>query len=262
MKKILILLGITSSISAQEFALKQLQSSPRHHEWVNVKSGERNVRCFVVYPEVSKKATAVIVIHENKGLTDWVRSFSDQLAGEGYLVIAPDLLSDFSPEMKNTESFENPDKATNAIYQLKPEQVTADLVAVQSYIAGDKASNGKTVVAGFCWGGMQSFRFATNNSTIKSALVFYGSAPDKPEDIQKITVPVYGFYGENDQRINAGIESTEKLMKQAGKKYDYVIYPGAGHGYMRQGEDPAATPENKKARDESWKRLLEILKGA
>lgn len=252
--------SVAVALHAQDFALKQLENSPRHHEWVTVKSGNRNVKCFVVYPQISGKATAVMVIHENKGLTDWVRSFSDQLAGEGYLVIAPDLLSDFSPDMKITSDFGSPDKATNAIYQLKPEQVTADLVAVQSFIAGDKACNGKTVVAGFCWGGMQSFRFATNNSRIKAALVFYGSAPDKAEDIKRISAPVYGFYGENDQRINAGIPGTESLMKQEGKTYDYKIYPGAGHAYMRLGEDPAGTDANKKARDESWVRILEILK--
>jgi carboxymethylenebutenolidase len=265
MKKIsstIILIALVITLTAQDFAVKQLEKSPRHHEWVDVKSGDRNIRCFVIYPEISAKATAVIVIHENKGLTDWVRSFSDQLAGEGYLVIAPDLLSDFSPGIKHTGNFGSPDEATNAIYQLKPEQVTADLQAVQAYIAADKASNGKTVVAGFCWGGMQSFRYATNNQDIKAALVFYGSAPDKAEDLRRIKVPVYGFYGENDQRINAGIEGTQKLMKQEGKKYDYKIYPGAGHGYMRQGEDPAGSPENRKARDDSWKWMLEILKKA
>lgn len=262
MKKFFVLTLLTASLpilSAQDFALKQLESSPRHHEWADVKSGDRSVRCFVVYPEIAAKAKAIIVIHENKGLTDWVRSFADQLAGEGYLVIAPDLLSDFSAEHKNTPSFESPDKATNAIYQLKPDQVTADLNAVWAYISKDKASNGKTVVAGFCWGGMQSFRYATNNSNIEAALVFYGSAPDKAEDISRIKAPVYGFYGENDQRINAGIAGTATLMKQEGKTYDYKIYPGAGHAYMRLGEDPAGTDANKKARDESWKRIVEIL---
>ena len=254
-----VVLFSATSLSAQDFALKQLENSPRHQEWVEVKSGDRTVDCFVVYPQVSKKATAVIVIHENKGLTDWVRSFSDQLAGEGYLVIAPDFLSDVVPGIKNTSSFESSDKATNAIYQLKPEQVTADLVAAQSYILKDKACNGKAVVIGFCWGGMQSFRYATNNNAIQAALVFYGSAPDKAEDINRISAPVYGFYGENDQRINAGITGTETLMKQEGKTYDYKIYPGAGHAYMRLGEDPAGTDANKKAREESWKRIKEIL---
>lgn len=264
MKKILICASINlyaMAVFAQDFALKQLENSPRHHEWVEVKSGDRNIRSFVVYPQVKKEATTVIVIHENRGLTDWVRSFADQLAGEGYLVIAPDLLSDFSPEFKNTSSFDSQDKATKAIYELKPEQVTADLIAVQGHISADKASNKKVVVAGFCWGGMQSFRLATNNNTLRAALVFYGSAPDKAEDINRIVAPVYGFYGENDQRINAGIAPTEKLMKDEKKTYDYKIYAGAGHAYMRLGDDPAGTPENKKARDDSWRRLLEILKG-
>ncbi len=254
-----VVLFSATSLPAQDFALKQLENSPRHQEWVEVKSGDRTVDCFVVYPQVSKKATAVIVIHENKGLTDWVRSFSDQLAGEGYLVIAPDFLSDVVPGIKNTAAFESSDKATNAIYQLKPEQVTADLVAAQSYILKDKACNGKAAVIGFCWGGMQSFRYATNNNAIQAVLVFYGSAPDKAEDINRISAPVYGFYGENDQRINAGITGTETLMKQEGKTYDYKIYPGAGHAYMRLGEDPAGTDANKKAREESWKRIKEVL---
>jgi carboxymethylenebutenolidase len=93
------------------------------------------------------------------------------------------------------------------------------------------------------------------------ALVFYGSAPEEKAEIEKISVPVYGFYGGNDERIDAGIPATEKLMKNASKKYDYVIYPGAGHAYMRLGDDPEGTPENKKARDASWERLLFRLKG-
>jgi carboxymethylenebutenolidase len=264
MKKIMfafLILFLCMSLTAQDYALKQLENSPRHHEWVEVKSGDRTVDCFVAYPEVSKRTLAVIVIHENRGLTDWVRSFADQLAAEGYLAIAPDLLSDFAPEIKNTSSFENQDKATNAIYQLNPDQVTADLKAVQAFISGDKSCNGNTVVVGFCWGGSQSFRFATNNFTIRAALVFYGSAPDKTEDIQRIATPVYGFYGEKDERINAGLSATESLMKQAGKTYDYKIYSDATHAYMRQGDDPSGSTENKNARDESWKRIIDILNG-
>jgi len=263
MKKILgIILCLTGlNLMAQEFALRQLESSPRHHEWVDVKSGNRNVHCFVVYPENHSKATAVVVIHENRGLTDWVRSFADQLAKEGFLAIAPDLLSESAPGIKNTASFEGLDKATNAIYQLDPSQVTNDLNAVQMYIASDKSCNGKTAVIGFCWGGSQSFRLATNNNKIKAALVFYGSAPDKAEDVRHIAVPVYGFYGGNDERINSGIPAIETLMKQEKKKYEPRIYEGAGHAYMRMGDDPAGSPENKKARDESWSRLKSILAG-
>jgi carboxymethylenebutenolidase len=247
------------NLAAQDFALKQLKDSPRHHEWVQVKSGNRTVDCFVAYPEVAGKATAIIVIHENKGLTDWVRSFADQLAKQGYLAIAPDLLSQSAPGIKNTASFENQDKATEAIYQLNTGQVTDDLNAVQHYIESDKASNGKTAVIGFCWGGGQSFSFATNNDKISAAMVFYGNAPKQPDEIKRLSVPVYGFYAGNDERINAGIPATEAQLKQEGKTYLYEIYPGAGHGFMRAGDDPAGSAENKKARDEAWKRVLSIL---
>ena len=262
MKKLLIysiVLLFATTLQAQDFALKQLDNSPRHQEWAQVKSGNRTIQCFIAYPEKSEKTPVIIVIHENRGLTDWVRSFADQLAEAGYIAIAPDLLSDFSPEKTRTSDFANSDEARNAIYQLKPEQVTADLNAVQAFAAKIPASNGKTGVIGFCWGGGQSFRFATNNDQIKVALVFYGSAPDKPEEIQKINVPVYGFYGEKDERINAGIPSTAELMKKEGKQYDYKIYAGAGHAYMRMGDDPAAPAELKKARDDSWERIKAIL---
>ena len=245
---------------AQDFALEQLEKSPRHQEWVKVNAGERTVSCFVVYPEVSKKAPVVIVIHENRGLSDWVRSFADQLAGEGYIAIAPDLLSGFSKDISTTSDFANSDDARNAIYQLDPEQIKNDLNAVEAYALKMPAGNGKTAVVGFCWGGTQTFRFATYNNNIELALVFYGGTPETQEEISQISVPVYAFYAGNDERINAGIPETEKQMKEAGKKYEYKIYPGAGHGFMRQGDDPNGSPENKKARNESWERLKQILK--
>lgn len=247
------------SLFAQDFALEQIENSPRHHEWVEVKSGDRNVHCFVAYPEKSENTLSIIVIHENRGLTDWVRSFADQMAAAGYLAIAPDLLSEFSADKEKTSSFENSDAARDAIYQLQPDQVTQDLQAVQEYIANAPSSNGKTVVMGFCWGGSQTFRFATNDDEVEAALVFYGSAPEEASEIAKIEAPVYGFYGENDQRINAGIPGTEKLMQEAGKNYEYEIYAGAGHAYMRQGDDPQASAEAKKARDDSWERIKAIL---
>ena len=112
---------------------------------------------------------------------------------------------------------------------------------------------------GFCWGGSQTFRFAANNSEIVASLVFYGSAPDNLEDISRISAPVYGFYGENDQRINATIPETEELMKKAGKTYKYEIYDGAGHAFMRRGDDPSGSEENRKARNDSWNRIKMIL---
>ena len=121
------------------------------------------------------------------------------------------------------------------------------------------ACNGKVAVGGFCWGGGQTFRFATNNKNIKAAFAFYGTGPDKQEDIARIACPVYGFYGGNDARVNATIPTSTELTKKAGKTYEPVTYDEAGHGFMRAGEAPDANEPNKKAREEAWKRWKTIL---
>src|SRR5262249_6268448 len=136
-----------------------------------------------------------------------------------------------------------------AVSSLPPNQVTADLNATVEHVSKLPACNGKVAVAGFCWGGGQTFRFATNNREIKAAFAFYGSGPTKPEEIGRITCPVYGFYGGLDARVNATIPKSRELMKEAGKTYEPVTYEGAGHGFMRAGEGPSAGEANKKARD-------------
>jgi carboxymethylenebutenolidase len=132
-----------------------LDKSPRHHEWIDVESKDgRKVRCFVVFPEVSGKAAAVLVIHENKGLTDWVRLVADRIAEKGYVAIAPDLLSGTGPGGGNTDSYASVDAATQGIYKLNDEQVTADLDAAAGYVTKLDASSGKLACMGFCWGGL------------------------------------------------------------------------------------------------------------
>jgi carboxymethylenebutenolidase len=122
------------------------------------------------------------------------------------------------------------------------------------------ACNGKVAVGGFCWGGGQSFRFATNNKAVKAAYVFYGTGPESEADVARIACPVYGFYGGNDARVDATIPKSEELTKKAGKTYEPIVYEGAGHGFMRAGEQPDASPANKKARDEAWVRWKALLK--
>lgn len=264
MKTVLLSLTVltlgVSSIPAQDWAKAKLEKSPRHQEWVQVKQANRDVHCFVVYPEVKEKATVVVLIHENRGLTDWVRGAADQFAEAGYIAIAPDLLSGMGPGGGKTSDFAGEDAATKAIYALPPDQVTADLNAVVAYAGKLPAANHKVVVAGFCWGGGQTFRFATNNKEIKAAFVFYGTGPDKAEDIARLHGPVYGFYGGNDARVNATIPKSRELATQAGKTYEPVIYEGAGHGFMRAGEEPEAKEANRKAREAAWARLKEVLK--
>jgi carboxymethylenebutenolidase len=259
---------------AQDWAKQSLEKSSRHQEWVDVKHDNRVVHAFVVYPEVKQKAPVVVVIHEIFGLSDWARSVADQLAAHGYIAIAPDLLSGFGPKGGGTSDFASTQDVTKAIGGLDPDVITADLNATADYGKKLPASNGKLAVAGFCWGGSQTFRFATNRKDLGAAFVFYGTGP---KDVASITAPVYGFYAGNDSRVDATIPDTTTAMKGASKKYDPVTYDGAGHGFMRAGEDPtieaaikADDPDaqkkhdmvnaNKKAHDEGWARWLQLLK--
>jgi carboxymethylenebutenolidase len=284
---------------AQEWAKQRLAKSPRHQEWVKIKyqpaagKPEREVSAFVVYPEVKTKATAVVVIHEIFGMSDWVQSLADQVAEAGYVAIAPDLLSGMGPHGGGTSDVASvsSDAIGLAIRDLPPDQITADLNAVADYVSKLPAANGKIVAAGFCWGGGQTFAFATNNPALKAAFVFYGPPPmtGQPPAIDKtalakITAPVYGFYAGNDARINATLPATTEAMKELKKPYEPVTYEGAGHGFMRAGDAPEPTapvakgnadadkaaadayqkalasyPANKKARDAAWIRWKSIL---
>ncbi|HSU54102.1 MAG TPA: dienelactone hydrolase family protein [Candidatus Dormibacteraeota bacterium] len=256
-----VLVASVFTSAAQDWAKARLEKSPRHIEWVKVKHGDREVNCSIAYPEVKDKATAVIVIHEIFGLTDWVRGVTDQLAEAGYIAIAPDLLSGAAPGGGGTAELGGGDAVRKAISSLKPGQITADLDAVADYVSKLPACNGKLVVAGFCWGGAQSFRYATHNKNLKASFVFYGTGPEDAASLADINCPVYGFYAGNDARVGATVPKTTEQMRAAGKTYEPVTYEGAGHGFMRAGEDPGdKNAANKKARDEAWTRWKNILK--
>jgi carboxymethylenebutenolidase len=279
----------------QEWAKQEVAKSPRHREWVKVKNGTREVNSFIAYPEVNKKATAVVVIHEIFGMSDWVQQLTDELAEAGYIAIAPDLLSGMGPNGGGTSSLEG-NAIRQAIGSLPPAQIAADLNAVADYVSKLPGANGKVVVAGYCWGGSQTFAFATNRPSLKAAFVFYGTAPASNAQAQafaidktalaRIGAPVYGFYAENDMRIDATIPPTTDAMKELNKKYDPVTYAGAGHGFMRAGEPNAPEPKapeakgdeagdkkaaddyqkvlamykaNRKAREDAWARWKAIL---
>jgi len=248
------------TVPAQDWAKPRLEKSPRHLELVKVKQGGRQLNCFIAYPEVKEKATAVIVIHEIFGLTDWVRGVADQLAEAGYIAIAPDLLSGTAPGGGGTAELGGNEAVRKAISSLPPDQITADLTAVAEYVTKLPACNGKAAVAGFCWGGGQSFRIATNEKDLKAAFVFYGTGPTDEADISRIHCPVYGFYGGNDARVTSTVSKSSELMKQAGKTFEPVTYDNAGHGFMRGGEAPDARPGDKQARDQAWQRWKQLLK--
>lgn len=237
----------------------QLKNSPRHGEWVEIDlpGSDVKLKSWVVYPERKDKAPVVIVIHEIFGLSDWVRSVADQLAADGFIAVAPDLLSGFGPN--GGGSAELGDKVRETIGKVTPDLQVQRLNAARSYALALPSASGKSAVIGFCWGGSASFNYAAEQKDINAALVFYGTAPAK-EKLAKVTAPVFGFYGENDNRVTSTVAPTEKLMKETEKRYTPHIYAGAGHGFLRQqsGQNGA----NQKAADEAWTEVLKVLREA
>lgn len=269
---VLALSSLPHAAHAQDWAKAALDKSPRHREYVAIKAGDRTVNTFVVYPEVAKKAPVVVMIHEIFGLSDWAKLMADELAAEGYIVVEPDLLSGShgaahtgsgqaatSADLGGTDSYPSTDAITKAVSGLPNEQVMSDLDAVADYGVKLPSASGKLAVAGFCWGGGKTFAFATHRKGISAALVFYGPPPPT-EQMTTISAPVYGFYAEQDARIDATIPATTPAMKAAGKRYEPVTYAGAGHGFMRAGQAPDATPENAKAWRDGFARMLGLLR--
>lgn len=254
--------GAAGVTGPEDPAHARLEESPRHQEWVSIPSGDHAVDTYVVYPERAGKALAVLVIHENRGLTDWVRSVADRLAEKGYVALAPDLLTGKAPGGGRTDKFPDSDAARTAIYALDANTVLADLRAVAVHAREIPAADGRLAVVGFCWGGSQTWRVAAAGGDLVLAAPFYGTAPEDEAAFKTIAGPVFGFYGGADERVNATLERTTAAMKAAGKTFEPEIYDGAGHAFMRAGEAGDATPANRKAMEEGWKRLLEKLASA
>lgn len=274
MASVAALLLCAIAAGGQDWAKANLAKSPRHGEFVTInEAGGRKLQAWVVYPEVKEKAPVVVMIHEIFGLSDWAREMADEVAGAGYIVVEPDLLSGFGPagaaangeayvaaKPGGTAAFPDQGAVVKAVSSLPDAQVMADLDAAADYGKKLPAANGKLFVAGFCWGGGKSFLFATHRRDLSAAFVFYGPPP--PAELMKnIAAPVYGFYGGNDARITATVPATKDVMKAAGKAYEPVVYDGAGHGFMRAGEAPDANAANSAARQEGFRRLVKLLGG-
>ncbi len=236
------------------------EASPRRREWVEIPTAAPDsvLRALVVYPQVEKPAHVVIILHEDHGLTSWERGLADQFAAAGYIAIAPDLLSDAAAKGSGTDSFETTAAAREAIYNLKSDRIEADLDAVfehaQKLPTGDK----RVALAGFGWGASQAFLYASHNPDLAAILVFYGAAPS-PSRMKQIQPPVYGFYGETDLRVTGEVSKVKGQMHAAGRNFQAVTYPSAGHGFLRAGEARDASPADRKAREESWTRIKGIL---
>ena len=244
---------------SEETAKARLEKSPRHGESVDVAfpSGTVPIRTWVVYPERKDKAGVVIVIQEVYGLTDWLRGVADQLAREGFIAVAPDLVSGLGPNGGGTESVASRDDVVKLVRSLTPADANARLDAVHAWAVALPASNGKSATVGFCWGGARSFGYAAAQPALDGAVVYYGSSPEAAE-LAKIGAPVLGHYGGDDARVNATIPPAEAEMKRLSKPYEPHIYEGAGHGFLRaQTEREGA---NLRATEQAWPRTLAFLR--
>ena len=288
----LLLPAAIPSAHAQQWAKDALAKSPRHGEYVTIhEPGGRTLQAWVVYPETKGKAPVVVMIHEIFGLSDWAREMADEVAGAGYIVVEPDLLSGLGPapaapgaapaapmDMAHmdhsqtagaasvpatpggTAAFPDQGAVVKAVSSLPDPQVLTDLDAAADYGKHLSAASSKLFVAGFCWGGGKSFLFATHRHDLSAAMVFYGPPPATGL-MAAINAPVYGFYGQNDARITSTVEGTQAEMKAAGKTYEPKVYDDAGHGFMRAGEAPDASAPNSAARQTAFRRMVEILGG-
>jgi carboxymethylenebutenolidase len=247
------------ALPADEAGAKEVvEKTPRHAEYasITVEGRATPVKAFVVYPERKDKAPVIVVIHEIFGLSDWIKAVADQLAKEGFIAIAPDLLSGKGPNGGGTESFA-PDAVRAAVSGLTKAEVNAALDATRAYGIKLPAANGKSGSVGFCWGGGTSFAYAAAQPALNAAVVYYGTSP-AADALATIKAPVLGLYGGNDARVDATIEPAVAEMKKLGKSYDPHVFDGAGHGFLRQqgGQNGA----NLKATQQAWPATVAFLK--
>ncbi len=259
---LLVTLSTTSLLHGQELpagadgVLERLEQSPRHGEWVRYEAGSGDsVSAWVVYPERPDRAPVVVVIHEIFGLTDWIRGVVDQLAAEGFVAVAPDLLSGKGPGGGGTESFGTRD-VRRAIRDLPREEIERRLNAAAQYATGLPSARDAFAVIGFCWGGSTSFWYATRQPTLRGAVVYYGSSPET--GYERVQAAVLGLYGGDDARVNATIPRAREAMDRLNKRYETHISDGAGHGFLRaqDGRDGA----NLQATRRVWPRTVGFLK--
>jgi len=261
---LLVVLFVCSAESAplppgEKQAKGALDKSPRHGEWIDIAVTGRKtpLKTYIVYPERKDKAPVVIVIHEIFGETDWIRSVADQLAADGFIAIAPDLLSGHGKDGGGTDSYAGRDDVVKAIRSLKGPEVTADLNAVREYGLKLPAASGKSASIGFCWGGGQSFAYAANQPDLNAAVVYYGTPP-AADEMAKIKAPVLGLYGGKDARVTSTVEPATAEMKKLGKSYTSHVFDGAGHGFLRAQD--LQDGANLNAAQTAWPETIVFLK--
>lgn len=248
---------VSTTAPSAETANGRLAASTRHGEWAMVPAGQGDsVRAWVVYPERADRAPVVLVVHEIFGTTNWIRSVADGLAAEGFIAIAPDLLTGKGVP---TDPAGEPvrDAATRTIRELSADEVDRRLRAVARWGMALPAATDRFGLVGFCWGGSTVFSQAARDPEVDAVVVYYGSSPAAPV-LQNVRAPVLGLYGANDARVNATIPPADSAMKSMRKTYETRIYEGAGHGFLRQ--QTGATDANRLAAEKAWPETIAWLR--
>jgi len=219
--------------------------TPMRHEWVDILSGKSKLHTWVEYPESEAKAPVVILMHYDAGLDISQRAVADQLALDGFIAVAPDLLSGRGPSGGNFDAFRFPDEALRANLKVPTAIALRDYKAAYDYALKMPRSSGKVAVLGCGLGGTLAWRFAAAEPGVSAAAVFYG-LPPSDDLLAKINAPVLGLYGGDDDPVDATIEPTAAAMKKLGKSFESHVYPGATHAfltYQAEGRNGAATAE-------------------
>lgn len=236
-----------------------LLRSPRHGEYADVArpGGGKPIRTWVVYPEREDKAPVVIVIHEIYGLSEWIRGVADRLAADGFIALAPDMLSGLGPAGGGTESIADQTAVAGLVKELAPAEIVARLDAVRAFALELPAAGGRSAVVGFCWGGAASFAYAAAQPALDAAVVYYGTAPPAAA-LGTIAAPVLGLYGGADARVTMSVPSTTAQMKELGKSFETHIFKNAGHGFLRLQEEREGA--NLEATEQAWPLMLRFLR--
>ena len=253
----------------------RLAASPRHAEWVKLAwepGSPDSLMAWVVYPSTSNARTpVVVVVHEIFGLSTWVRGVADQVAADGFIAIAPDLISRVRGGPSTVEL--SGDSARKLIADVNSAERNRGIVAAARYAMSQPSAAPRYAVIGYCWGGSTVWGHAVNGGTTGyvGGVAYYGApymnGPTLIADsLAKITKPVVLLSGSKDTRIGTAMPAIDSMMKALGKSYVGVNYPGAAHGFLRLQNDPKTPPDeaeekaNVAATKDAWPRTLDFLR--
>jgi carboxymethylenebutenolidase len=216
--------------------------------------GEDSVRAWVVYPEHRENAPVVVAVHDNRGMSNWIRAVADQLAADGFIAIAPDMLS-MLPVPRQPDGESDPDSVRAVIGRV--DQATRDryIQAFGEWGTRLPGASDRYGIVGFCWGGSTVFAHAVAAPpSLGAVVVYYGGSP-APEQLSSVRAPILGLYGEDDARVNATVPQAKAALDAAGRTFETHTFAGAGHGFTRSQE--ARDGANRAAVEQAWPLTVE-----